>query len=110
MLSASCNVVVVGLARSGIAAASFLARRGAGVVAVDRKREDELPREALALREKGVRLELGAQDHFGLASAVEEVDGHDRVPGFAPDGIVLPEPGELEALGRVRTAALAKGG
>jgi UDP-N-acetylmuramoylalanine--D-glutamate ligase len=53
------NVVVVGLARSGIAAASFLARRGAGVVAVDRKREDELPEEALALREAGVRLELG---------------------------------------------------
>jgi UDP-N-acetylmuramoylalanine--D-glutamate ligase len=59
MLSAPGNVVVVGLARSGIAAASFLARRGAGVVAVDQKREDELPREALALREKGVRLELG---------------------------------------------------
>ncbi len=53
------NVVVVGLARSGIAAASFLARRGAGVVAVDRKGEDELPPEALALREAGVRLELG---------------------------------------------------
>ena len=59
MLSASGNVVVVGLARSGIAAASFLARRGAGVVAVDHKREHELPREALALREAGVRLELG---------------------------------------------------
>ena len=59
MLSRTTNVVVVGLARSGIAAASFLARRGAGVVAVDRKREDELPPEALALREAGVRLELG---------------------------------------------------
>jgi UDP-N-acetylmuramoylalanine--D-glutamate ligase len=52
-------VVVVGLARSGIAAASFLARRGAAVVAVDRKPEAELPADALALREGGVRLETG---------------------------------------------------
>jgi UDP-N-acetylmuramoylalanine--D-glutamate ligase len=52
-------VVVVGLARSGIAAASFLARRGAAVVAVDRKPEAELPADALALREAGVRLEPG---------------------------------------------------
>jgi UDP-N-acetylmuramoylalanine--D-glutamate ligase len=53
-------VLVVGLARSGVAAAEFLARHGAAVVAADRKGEDELPEEALRLREKGVRLELGA--------------------------------------------------
>ncbi len=53
-------VVVVGLARSGVAAAEFLARRGAVVVAADRKSEAELPEDALRLREKGVRLELGA--------------------------------------------------
>ena len=53
-------VVVVGLARSGVAAAEFLARRGASVVALDRKAEAELPAEALALRASGVRLELGA--------------------------------------------------
>ena len=66
------NVVVVGLARSGIAAASFLARRGAGVVAVDKKREDELAPEALALREAGVRLELGPhrRETFERASLV----------------------------------------
>jgi UDP-N-acetylmuramoylalanine--D-glutamate ligase len=52
-------VVVIGLARSGIAAAEFLARRGASVVATDTKSEGELPGEALALRERGVRLELG---------------------------------------------------
>ena len=45
--------VVVGLARSGVAAAAFLARRGASVVAVDRKAEGELPAEALALRAAG---------------------------------------------------------
>lgn len=53
-------VVVVGLARSGVAAAEFLARRGAVVVAADRKAEGELPAEVAGLREKGVRLEAGA--------------------------------------------------
>jgi UDP-N-acetylmuramoylalanine--D-glutamate ligase len=53
-------VVVIGLARSGIAAAEFLARRGATVVATDTKSEGELAEVARKLREKGVRLELGA--------------------------------------------------
>ena len=44
------SVVVVGLARSGVAAAEFLARRGARVVATDRKPEGELAQEALNLR------------------------------------------------------------
>ncbi len=72
MLSAAESVVVVGLARSGIAAARFLARRGASVVAVDRKQEHELPQEALALRDAGVRLELGAHrsSTFEAASLV----------------------------------------
>jgi UDP-N-acetylmuramoylalanine--D-glutamate ligase len=52
-------VTVVGLARSGIAAAAFCARRGARVVAADRKPEGELPPEALKLRELGVSLEAG---------------------------------------------------
>jgi UDP-N-acetylmuramoylalanine--D-glutamate ligase len=52
-------VTVVGLARSGIAAAAFCARRGARVVAADRKPEGELPPEALKLREEGIRVEAG---------------------------------------------------
>ncbi len=65
-------MVVVGLARSGVAAAEFLARRGAAVVAVDRKAEGELGPEALALRSAGVRLELGAhrRETFTGASLV----------------------------------------
>ncbi len=72
MSSSAQHVVVVGLARSGIAAASFLARRGAAVVAVDSKREAELPPEALLLRAAGVRLELGAhrRESFEAASLV----------------------------------------
>jgi UDP-N-acetylmuramoylalanine--D-glutamate ligase len=54
------GVVVVGLARSGLAAAEYLARQGARVVATDGKSEGELPEEALnQLRRLGVRLEVG---------------------------------------------------
>jgi UDP-N-acetylmuramoylalanine--D-glutamate ligase len=53
------RVVVVGLARSGIAAAEHLARRGAQVVAVDLKPAGQLPPEVLRLEQGGVRLELG---------------------------------------------------
>lgn len=49
-------VVVVGAARSGIAAAELLARRGARVILADRK--PELP-DASRLRELGVETELG---------------------------------------------------
>ena len=92
-MNAGASVVVVGLARSGIAAAAFLARRGASVVAVDRKREDELPREALALRDAGVRLELGAH----------------RRPTFERASLVVVSPGvpwELEELEAARRAGV----
>lgn len=85
-------VVVIGLARSGIAAAEFLARRGATVVAADAKAESALPPEALGLRERGVRLELG--EH--------------REETFAGASMVVVSPGvpwELPAL----AAARAKG-
>ena len=52
-------VTVVGLARSGVAAAAFCAGRGARVVAADRKPEGELPQEALKLRDLGVHVEGG---------------------------------------------------
>jgi len=56
------QVVVVGLARSGIAAAEFLLRRGARVVATDRRPAAELAQEAVTLQEGGARLELGGHD------------------------------------------------
>jgi UDP-N-acetylmuramoylalanine--D-glutamate ligase len=52
-------VVVVGLARSGVAAALFLARRGEEVLATDLKGEGELQEAAMKLKAAGVRLELG---------------------------------------------------
>jgi UDP-N-acetylmuramoylalanine--D-glutamate ligase len=60
------RVVVVGAARSGIAAAELLVRRGADVTLTDaRDRVDEEDR----LRAAGVRLELGAGADAALAHA-----------------------------------------
>ena len=56
---AGLPVVVVGLARSGIAAARFLADAGARVVASDRKPLVELEAAAMSLAARGVTLELG---------------------------------------------------
>jgi UDP-N-acetylmuramoylalanine--D-glutamate ligase len=63
------SVVVVGLARSGVAAAEFLARRGAVVVATDVKTENQLPQDVLRLREKGIRLDLGGHRRETFAGA-----------------------------------------
>jgi len=78
------EIVVIGLARSGIAAAEFLARRGAAVVAADRKGESEIGDEALGLRAKGVRLELGPHrlETFTRASMVVVSPG---VPWALPE-------------------------
>jgi UDP-N-acetylmuramoylalanine--D-glutamate ligase len=60
------RIVVVGAARSGIAAAALLARRGARVVLVDLK--PELP-DADSLRSQGVEVQLGPHDPATLTSA-----------------------------------------
>jgi UDP-N-acetylmuramoylalanine--D-glutamate ligase len=53
------KVLVVGVARSGIAASKLLASRAAMVIANDVKPEDQLAREAEELRAAGVLLSLG---------------------------------------------------
>ncbi|HET7746688.1 MAG TPA: UDP-N-acetylmuramoyl-L-alanine--D-glutamate ligase [Vicinamibacteria bacterium] len=86
-------VVVVGLARSGIAAASFLARHGARVVATDRKPEKDCPQEVLSrLAREGVTLELGRHgiESFRAARTVVVSPG---VPA------TLPELAEARAAG-----------
>ena len=72
------NVVVVGAARSGIAAAELLVERGARVTLSERR--DEIP-EARALAERGVELELGGHriDSFERADLVV------LSPGVPPD-------------------------
>ena len=54
------KVLVVGMARSGVAAARLLASRGAMVIANDVKSESELGDSAEELRKLGVTLSLGA--------------------------------------------------
>jgi UDP-N-acetylmuramoylalanine--D-glutamate ligase len=60
------RVTVVGAARSGVAAAYLLARRGAAVTLSDL--QPEIP-EQDALRAAGVRLELGSHEHTTLTRA-----------------------------------------
>jgi UDP-N-acetylmuramoylalanine--D-glutamate ligase len=54
------RVLVVGLARTGMAASLFSAGHGAAVTATDEKPESELTETATQLRAAGVRLKLGA--------------------------------------------------
>lgn len=78
------RVVVVGLARSGVAAAEYLAREGARVVATDSKGTGELSPEALRLTEKGIELQAGGhrRESFTTADMVVVSPG---VPWDQPD-------------------------
>jgi UDP-N-acetylmuramoylalanine--D-glutamate ligase len=60
------HVLVIGLARTGIATARFCAEHGATVTATDTHSESELGAEALSLREEGVTLELGTHPETAL--------------------------------------------
>jgi len=71
------RVLVVGLARTGIATALFCAARGARVTATDTRTEKELGDAVAALRKAGVALELG---------------GHRQERIFNTD-LIIPSPG-----------------
>jgi len=71
------RVLVVGLARTGIATALFCAARGARVTATDTRTEKELGDAVAALRKAGVALELG---------------GHRQELIFNTD-LIIPSPG-----------------
>ncbi|MFA5910116.1 MAG: UDP-N-acetylmuramoyl-L-alanine--D-glutamate ligase [Vicinamibacterales bacterium] len=95
------RVLVVGAARSGVAAAHLLARRGAVVTLTDRK--PAIPEEA-DLRAAGVRLELGGHQvaSFEAANLVVMSPG---VPLDLPEvararAVGVPVIGELELASR----------
>jgi UDP-N-acetylmuramoylalanine--D-glutamate ligase len=73
------RALVVGLARSGQAAALALAKHGAKVVAADRKAELDVGR----LEEAGVEVHLGTEEG-ALLSAVDAVIKSPGVPGENP--------------------------
>ncbi|HYW68683.1 MAG TPA: UDP-N-acetylmuramoyl-L-alanine--D-glutamate ligase [bacterium] len=57
----SQKILVVGLARSGIAAVELLLRSGASVVAADLRSAEELGLDSLGWSDRGVELRLGSQ-------------------------------------------------
>jgi UDP-N-acetylmuramoylalanine--D-glutamate ligase len=87
------RVLVVGLARTGAAAALFCAARGARVTASDARSEAEVGQTAGRLRQAGCALELG---------------GH-TVPTFQAQDLIVPSPGvpaDLPGLRAARGAAI----
>lgn len=98
------HIVVVGLARTGIAVARFLRRRGALVRATDVAEEDRLGAEVRALREMGVVLELGGHRIESCTSADLVVLSpgvpHTIAPVQAARALGIPVIGEIELASR----------
>lgn len=81
------RVLVIGLARTGVATALFCAARGAVVTATDLRSADQLGEAAEKLRDAGVRLEFG-----GYAPNI--LQGQELVvpsPGVPADAALLQE-------------------
>jgi UDP-N-acetylmuramoylalanine--D-glutamate ligase len=85
------KVLVVGLGKTGIAAARFAARRGARVTATDRKPAEALGAEAALLATAGVSLECGGHRQASFTSSDLVV----LSPGVPP----LPEIDAADAAG-----------
>jgi UDP-N-acetylmuramoylalanine--D-glutamate ligase len=86
------RVLVVGLARTGVATALFCAARGANVTATDARTENEIGDAIAPLRTAGVSLELG---------------GHQE-NAFLEQDLIVPSPG-VPADAPLLQAARAKG-
>jgi len=86
------RVLVVGLAKTGVATSLFCAARGAEVTATDARRENEVGDAIVQLRAAGVNLELG---------------GH-REDTFLRQDLIVPSPG-VPADAPLLRAARAKG-
>jgi UDP-N-acetylmuramoylalanine--D-glutamate ligase len=78
------RVLVVGLARTGVATALFCATRGAHVTATDLRGEAEIP-DAAKLRAAGVRMYLGSHD----AALLDRQELIIPSPGVAADAPLL---------------------
>jgi UDP-N-acetylmuramoylalanine--D-glutamate ligase len=97
------KVLVIGAARSGVAAARFLAARGAIVALNDRKPVEEWTEEARALKAAGVGL-LGGDVPMWLMDQIELVV---TSPGVPPKNIPVRymERAGAEVIGEVELAA-----
>ena len=95
------RVVVVGMARSGVAAARFLVERGAAVVATDRKKAEDFTAEELSLPPE-VALELGGHrpESFTAADLVVVSPG---VPWDTPE-LVAARAAGVRVIGEIELA------
>ena len=84
------RVLVVGLARTGMAAALFCASRGARVTATDQKPEADLAETVASLRSAGVALALGAEQ-----ANLAEQDLLVVSPGVPANALLLEEARKL---------------
>ena len=93
-------MVVVGAARSGIAAAELLLRRGARVLMTERRENFE---QASALRHAGIEVELGGHS----AATFDSADLVVTSPGVPPDepGLVSARTRGVEVIGEVELAS-----
>jgi len=94
------NIVVVGLGRTGLAAARFLNHRGARVLVTDRAGEKELGDAVGVLRQLGVRVEIGSHraDSFQDADLIMVSPGVDHTiePIAQANARGVPIIGEVE--------------
>ena len=92
--------MVVGAARSGIAAAELLLRRGARVLMTERREDFE---QASALRHAGIEVELGGHS----AATFDSADLVVTSPGVPPDepGLVSARMRGVEVIGEVELAS-----
>jgi UDP-N-acetylmuramoylalanine--D-glutamate ligase len=97
------KVMVLGLARTGSAAARFLVRQGADVLVSDCRKESELQRETAALAGLQVRYFLGGEDPAWL----EGVDLVIPSPGVPQENPLLREASRrgVEILSEIELAA-----
>jgi UDP-N-acetylmuramoylalanine--D-glutamate ligase len=97
------KVMVLGLARTGSAAARFLARQGADVLVSDCRKESQLQRETAALAGLPVRYFLGGEDPAWL----EGVDLMIPSPGVPQENPLLREASRrgVEILSEIELAA-----
>jgi UDP-N-acetylmuramoylalanine--D-glutamate ligase len=93
------KVVVVGLAKSGVAAASLLLEQGAQVVGNDIRSAEQLDADALALGARGATLALGGHDValFVSAGAIVVSPGVPNLPALqAAEAAGVPIISEIE--------------
>jgi UDP-N-acetylmuramoylalanine--D-glutamate ligase len=97
----SSNVVVIGLGRSGVAAARLARKHGARVTGTDAAVAEKLSADARALEAQGIRIVAGGHDGVSLDEA-DLVVISPGVPSFA--ALFAAEAAGIEVIGEIELA------